>query len=143
MPNLKKFILFENFRGPTRWGIGYRFPVKKSAISRDPVKIFRFSRSRIFLFPIPSSIFFRVRAFFKIVKFEQLSRNCVPGYLRSLPWGCWIQISREKIVYVISDLTRIICPDITRPFHICPVYRIEKLRNYRYLWFISSRYPKF
>ena len=44
-----------------------------------------------------------------------------------LPGGCWIPISVKKRICVLLGLARIICPDITRLFHIFPVYQIENL----------------
>ena len=58
---------------------------------------------------------------------KQLYIQIVPGYNLGLPGGCWTPISREKWYLCLSDLARIIFPDISRSFHIFPVYRIEKL----------------
>ena len=56
----------------------------------------------------------RLKALFKTVTMDQLLKKIVPWCNRGLQRECWIQ-------YPWKNLTRIICPEITRSFHIFPV----------------------
>ena len=47
-----------------------------------------------------------------------------------LPGGCWIPISWEESYFCIIKSTQNFFPDITRSFHIFPVYRIEKNKKF-------------
>ena len=80
---------------PTRGAIGSQFSMKKSAISRNPVNNFRFSRSRIFLLVIPSSILFSTES--PLQNIEQLLKEIVAWYDWDLPGGCWIQFPVKKL----------------------------------------------
>ena len=46
-------------------------------------------------------------------------------------------IFKEESTSVLSNLAKNFGPEITRSFHIFPVYRIEKLRNTRNRYTVS------
>ena len=109
--------------GAHQGGIGSRFPVKISAISRNPMNSSQYSRSRLFLLVIPLSTFFQMRALSKIVTIEQLSRKIIPRYNRAYKEGVGCQFPRKNSTSsTTSNLARNFGPEITRSFYIFPVY---------------------
>ena len=112
------------------------------------------SSKKLSIFPIPNfppshSVEFFVfywellRAFFKTVIIEHFPRKIVPGYDRAYQGGVEYRSLGKNRICVLSNITRLLCPDITRSFHIFPVYRIEKLGNSWYRRCIASRFPQF
>ena len=128
---------------PTKGVLDPAFPWKNRSYPEIPWKLFEFSRSQIFLFVIPSSIYFRMRDLSKTVTIEQLSRKIVPGYNRAYQGGVGYQFLGKNRICVLLNLARSFCPDITWLFHIFSIHPIEKLENSQYRGCISSRFPQF
>ena len=96
-----KIRFLSEVRGAHQEDIESLFFVKKSAMSRNLVKIFRFSRFQIFLLVKHRVFCFRLGTLSKRVIIEKFPRKIVPGYI---PGGYWTSISSKRMVFVLINI---------------------------------------